>query len=277
MTERTVPLPGPIDLRVRVGRGSLTVNAGGDPHQARVSIIDRVRGDAAARYTVELSGRTLTVLSPREGGVFDLPFFGRGKDAVDVVVDVPGGTPVRLSSFAAGVVVTGRCGTADVTAGSATITLEQVDGDLRVRYGSGTCRVREVSGDVEGRAGSGGADFGRVGGSLSHACGSGDVRADTVGGTVRTRSGSGSVTIGAAHGDVDLGSGSGTMQIGIPAGRTARLNITTGSGQVTSELPIDAVSTTKAAPITIRVRTGSGDIRLLRAGQAPVADAQVGS
>lgn len=268
MTERSFPLTGPIDLQARVGRGSLTVTAVDDLTEARVAITARTAGsDIADRYVVSLEGRTLTVMSPREGGVFDLPFFGRSKDAVDVAIDVPTGTPVRLSTFSADVRVAGRVGRADIAGGSSAITVDQVAGDLRLRYGSGSCRVGAVSGDVEARSGSGSAEFGTVGGRLNCGCGSGDLRADAVGGDVRSRSGSGSATLGAVHGDVDLATGSGTMAIGIPAGRPARLNVTTGSGEVLSELPIEGVATTKGTPVSIRVRTGSGDIRLFRAAE----------
>lgn len=268
MTEYSFALTGAINLQARVGRGSLTVTAIDDLTEARVVITARSTGsEIAERYEVALAGRTLTVMSPREGGVFDLPFFGRTQDAVDVTIDVPSGTAVKLNTFSADVRVDGRVGGADIAGGSSTVTLDHVDGDLRVRYGSGTCRVRSVSGDVESRSGSGRAEFGVVGGSLDCGCGSGDLRADSVAGDVRSRSGSGGVTLGAVHGDVDLGSGSGSMTIGIPAGRPARLNVTTGSGEVTSELPIEGVATTKGRPISIRVRTGSGDIRLFRASE----------
>jgi hypothetical protein len=266
MTEHTFALPGPINLQARVGRGSLTVNAIDDLAEARVVITPRADGsDISDRYVVALADHTLTVMSPREGGVFDLPIFGRSKDAVDVVVDVPSGTALRLSTFSADVRVHGRAGGADIAAGSADIAVDHVGGDLRVRYGSGTCRVRTVSGDVESRSGSGDAEFGTVAGSLRAGCGSGELRADSVGGDVRFRSGSGGAALGAVHRDVDLASGSGAMAIGIPAGRSAQLNITTGSGEVTSELPIEGVATSKSRPVSIRVRTGSGDIRLFRA------------
>jgi hypothetical protein len=67
------------------------------------------------------------------------------------------------------------------------------------------------------------------------------------------------------HGDVDVASGTGELAIGIPAGQAARLDVTTGSGRVNSELPVEERPATAGRAITVRARTGSGDIRLFRA------------
>jgi hypothetical protein len=122
---------------------------------------------------------------------------------------------------------------------------------------------------VTSRSGSGSARFGRIGGDLNAGCGSGELDVTSVGGSVRSRAGSGRFTLARVNGDlVDLASGSGPMSIGLPAGRPARLDVTTGSGRVDSELPIHdrpRVSVSKARAMQVRARTGSGDIRLFRA------------
>ena len=53
---------------------------------------------------------------------------------------MPWGTAVKVGAFMTDVTLTGRCGNADIAAGSADITADHVDGDLRLRYGSGNCR-----------------------------------------------------------------------------------------------------------------------------------------
>jgi hypothetical protein len=84
-------------------------------------------------------------------------------------------------------------------------------------------------------------------------------------GAVRSRCGSGTARLGEVHGDVDLATGSGGLEIGLPIGVTARLDVHSGSGQVTSELPIDDKPTSAEDAITVRAKTGSGDVRLFRA------------
>jgi hypothetical protein len=271
MSTQTFPLTGPINLQARVSHGTLVVNAQDDLTEAVVTLTPRsTDSDILDRMVVELRGPTLFVTAPRQGGILDLPIFGgrREKDAVDITVTVPSGTAVKASSYTADITVHGRCGGADLASGASDISVEHVDGDLRIRYGSGNCSAERVDGSVTSRSGSGKARFGTISGSLNAGCGSGDLEADSVRGSVHARSGSGGSRIGAAYGDVDLGSGSGSMSIGLPAGYPARLDVTTGSGRVTSDLPIEdtpATSLTKAEPLTIRARTGSGDIRLFRA------------
>jgi|GEM_PF-2513947 hypothetical protein len=273
MDTKTFPLDGPINLQGRIGHGSFTITAQDGLTAATVTLVPRTKSnstesDLLERTVVELRGPTLVVETPRQGGIFDLALLGgraRQRDAVDITVTVPSGTAVKLSAFTADITVTGRSGSADIAFGSSTMTLEHVDGDLRLRYGTGTARVGRVSGSVEARSGSGDAYFGDIGGSLTSACGSGDLEVTSVHGSVRTRAGSGAASLAAVYGDVDLASGSGALAIGLPPGRAARLDVTTGSGRVNSELPVEDAPTTKGKPITVRARTGSGDVRLFRA------------
>jgi hypothetical protein len=278
MQTQTFPLDRPINLLGRSGHGTFTVTAQEDITEATVTITPRSKSDATTsgvldRTVVELRGPTLVVMAPRQGGIFDINMLGgraRERDALDVVVTVPTGTAIKLSTVTADIIVNGRCGGADVAAGSATITLDDVDGDLRLRYGSGSARVGHVSGSVTVRSGSGDAAFGEIDGSLSAGGGSGNLEVTAVHGDVRSRAGSGAASFGAVHGDLDLARGSGGIEIGLPAGRPARLDVTTGSGRVSSELPIEDSPTAKGAPITVRARTGSGDIRLFRAAFVPL-------
>jgi hypothetical protein len=260
----TIPLSTQIDLVVRLGRGSLTVHTREDAAEAIVRLTPRGQPDALDRFNVELAGHTLSVLGPRQGGLPDL-LGGRRKDSVDVVVEVPHGTALKLTSVDADITVTGRCGRADVATGSATVRLATVDGDLRLRYGSGEGSAEAVHGSVQVRAGSGSARFGEVTGGLHCGFGSGSLDASVVRGTLHSRAGSGSVSVGAVHGDVDVASGSGGFTLGVPAGVAARLDVTTGSGQLHSDLPVEQAPATGARSITIRARTGSGDVHLVRA------------
>ncbi|MGI8921787.1 MAG: DUF4097 family beta strand repeat-containing protein [Solirubrobacteraceae bacterium] len=269
MTTKTFPLSGPTSLQLRVDSGSLTVHARDGLTEASVTMAPRVTdSDIVDRTLVELRGSTLHVIAPRQRGIFDLPILGKrqhNRSAMDVTVTVPSGSAVKATTFTADIAVDGRCGTAEIASGSSTISLEEVEGDLRLRYGSSNCHVGRVSGSVELRSGSGDARFGEIGGELSSGRGSGELDATAVHGRVRTRSGSGRTTLRAVHSDVDLASGSGELAIGIPAGQPARLDMVTGSGQVDSELPVEEKPATSDDAIMIRAKTGSGDIRLFRA------------
>jgi Tfp pilus assembly protein PilX len=268
MPEHSFPLDGPISLDVRLAHGSVTVETADALAEASVHLEPGRHGDELlAQTAVELRGSTLVVHAPRQGGIFDLARFGgwRGKAELDVHLVVPTGTPVKISTFTAEIRIPGEVGNADLAWGAADAALRQVDGDLRLRFGSGTVRAVQVTGSVQLRSGSGDAQLGEVGGALTSGCGSGNLQVRVVRGSVRARAGSGDARLGAVHGDVDVTSGSGALEIGLPEGVCAQLSVTSGSGRVHSELPIEDAPRESGKPIRIRARTGSGDVRLFRA------------
>jgi hypothetical protein len=267
-TQRRFPLAGPINLSVRLGHGSLTVRTAPDLTEATVELTPAASSeDLVDRITVEMAGPTLTVHAPRPGGLADLiaPWRSRGDSGVAIVVTVPIGTALKIATFSASVTVEGRSGGADVATGSGRIRIEEVDGDLLLRYGSAESSVDRVTGSATVRSGTGNARFGEILGDLQSGCGSGRLEVGAVRGDVRSRAGSGEALLNAVYGDVDLASGSGPMSIGLPAGVPVRLDVNTGSGKVRSDLPIEDQPTTRKGAITVRARTGSGDVRLFRA------------
>jgi DUF4097 and DUF4098 domain-containing protein YvlB len=267
MTTQTFPLTGPINLRVRLGHGSLTVTTADDLTEASVSLTPReATSDAAARIEVAMNGPTLEVKQPRKGGLADLIGKWRHeRDAVDAEITIPSGTALDLTTYTADITVRGRSGGADVTTGSAAIALGHVDGDVRLRGGRSNCRIDRVTGSAVARSGAGSVSFGEVGGSVHADFGSGDVEIGTARGSVRSRSGSGNARFDAVYGDVDFATGAGQVSIGLPSGVAAQLDVQTGSGEVVSELPIDDRRTGTGTSIKVRARIGSGDVRLFRA------------
>jgi hypothetical protein len=266
--EKTFPVDGPISLQVRIAHGSVTVEPEDGLTEAKVRInADKNGADLLAETTVEMRGSTLAVAAPRQGGIFDLAMFGgwRAGRALDVRIAIPSGTPVKIVTFTAPIRILGRVGDADLAFGSAEAGVREVDGDLRLRFGSGTAKAVRVRGSVELRSGSGNAELGEIGGDLSCGCGSGDLKVRIVHGVARSRCGSGNARLGEVHGDVDVVSGSGGLEIGLPSGLTAKVDVHTGSGQVRSELPVEESPKSSSGAITVRARTGSGDVRLFRA------------
>lgn len=265
--DKSFPITGPIALHVRIAHGAVLVETEDGLTEAAVHIeTDKHGAELLAQTAVELRGSTLTINAPRQGGLFDLPLFGgwRTGRGVDVKVVVPTGTDVKIVTFDAPIRIPGRVGDADLAFGSAEAALREVDGDLRLRFGSGTAKAVRVSGSVQLRSGSGHARLGEVHGDVNCGCGSGDLQVRIVHGTVRSRCGSGNAQLNEVHGDVDVVSGSGGLEIGLPAGTSAKLDVHTGSGRVTSDLPIEDAPREADKKITVRARTGSGDVRLFR-------------
>lgn len=267
MTTNSFPLSGPVNLSVRVAHGSVLVRAVDALETATVELSGPE--EIVSRTTVELTGPTLTVHAPRQGGLADLianwrmPGVGDGR--LDAVITVPTGTAVKISSFTATVSVQGRIGGGEISSATGSISVDEVDGDLTLQYGSTDATVGRVGGSVTVRSGSGNAKLGEVGRNLTAGFGRGTLYVDRVSGTVHARSGAGEATLGEVHGDVDVASGAGSMSIGLPAGLTVRVDVTTARGEVRSELPIEQKAAAPHGAITVRARTGRGDVRLFRA------------
>jgi hypothetical protein len=274
MTTQDFPLTGPINLDVRVSVGAIVVRADDDIDTARVELIPRREdSDVLARTKVTMEGRTLTVRGPKGKGWSLDKLHGPTTcaDIVDVHLQVPAGTSMRLASYGAQATVSGRAGSVLIATGGGTSTIERVDGDLVARFANGTLDVAQVDGSVMVRCGGGRAHLGDVAGDVTLASGNGDVDVDAAHGSVRARTGSGAITIGRAAGDVDMSTGSGQLAVGLRPGQPARLDIVTGHGRLISDLdvtdaePVMGADGAAEPAITIRARTGNGDVRLFRA------------
>jgi hypothetical protein len=270
LTNQMFELSGPINLDCRIGHGSVLVHAEEGVTQASVTLTARRAGsDVVERTTVEMRGPTLVVSGPLpRGGLFDVAVLtrrSRDHDGMDVEITVPAGTAMSIASQAGDIAVTGRSGSADIATGSSSLRLDEVDGDLRLRYGSGPATVGRVKGSVEAKYGSGRLELVEVGGALDVTCGSGSLQVGVAHGAVRLRTGSGDATIDVAESDVELTSGSGDLSIGLRPGHSARLDVLTGSGRLHSDLLVEDMPPNDAGSATIRARTGSGDVHLRRA------------
>lgn len=266
---REFPLSGPINLDVRIGVGAIKVHAQDDVRTAQVELIaQKDDADTLPRTTVEMNGRTLTIRGPKARGWSLDKLLGPTTcaDVMAIVVTVPSGTAMKLASYGAQTTVSGRAGSVHIATGAGTSQIAEVDGDLIARFGSGSVNIERVTGSVKLKYGNGSAHLTEVTGPLDLVSGSGSLDVGTAHGAVRVRSGSGEVTIGRAQGDVEIATGSGTLAVGLAPGQPARLDINTGHGRLISELDVSDTAPEQDQPaITIRARTGSGDVRLFRA------------
>jgi hypothetical protein len=269
MTVQTFPLTGPINLQCRLNIGSLTVHARDNLTEARVDVVPRDPGSRVLEHvTVTMQGPTLVISGPRpRGGLLDLPLFGARsgeRDALDITAEVPSGTAMKITCMAVDLTVTGRVAGADIAGGSTTVEMDEVDGNLRLRTGSGAVRLRTVNGAAVVRSGSSDVAIETAHGAVEVAFGGGSLHVGTARGPVRFRAGSGAAEIGTAHADVDLTTGTGALSVGVPSGQQARLDVVTGLGKLTTEMPVEQTAGTGGRALTIRARTGSGDVTVRR-------------
>jgi Putative adhesin len=267
MIDKSFDVSGPITLDLRMSRASITVHEVDDATQAAVRLVPAPGSlDLTDRCTVALSGATLRITMPKngfEGG--GIRSWGRRTDGIDAEITVPSRSSIRIRSFLGTVDVTGTAGDVDIASGSADVTLDYVAGSLRVRQGSGRSELHGVTGSVVVRSGSGDVQIGEASGTVDVVCASGNLDVGVAHEQVRLRAGSGSARVLVANGDVDIVSGSGGVEVGLPAGQVARLDVATGSGQLRTELPVDDQRPPGRRAITVKARTGSGDIRIGRA------------
>ncbi|HEX2902760.1 MAG TPA: DUF4097 family beta strand repeat-containing protein [Jatrophihabitans sp.] len=277
MIEKSFSLTSTITLDCRFLAGSVTVRALPDSSQASVRISARANERVLEQFRVELTGDILYVLQSRDraGAMMDNLFGRVGTSGVDVTVDLPAGSGLRVAVQSADIRTEGTLGATDLASGSATVQLAEIDGDLRVRGGSGDIGIERVTGATTIRGGSGSVRIRNAGRQLSVGLGSGDLHVGAAHGRVRMRSGSGGVTIGLADGDVDVTSGSGSVRVGLAAGRAARLDVLTGSGRLHTDMPVQAQAPAgqDAEPVTVRARTGAGDVTIQRADPSLLAAA----
>ncbi len=201
-------LRGEMVLTERAGE-SLTLEAGaGKLIITGRSGIDYIRVDATLcasdqerldALNVSLEGGTLDTDYPRNGSS---GWFGRNRYArIDLVVQVPAGTNLRVDDSSGSVEITG-VGDVELRDGSGSMQLRGV-ASVVVEDGSGSLRIDDVTGDVTVEDGSGSLRIRGVGGDVVISDGSGSIEVGAVGGTVRVHGGgAGSVTVRDVGGDL---------------------------------------------------------------------------
>jgi DUF4097 and DUF4098 domain-containing protein YvlB len=174
--------------------------------------------------------------------------------SIDYVVTAPSGTNVNANSGSGDVNVTGLNAPLKASTGSGDIFAKNLTGDISLSTGSG-----DVHAWMNGSQ------------STSAKTGSGTIELNGVAGGLQAETGSGDITVSGQPGDswkLETGSGSVTLNTGHSA---YNLDASTSSGDVHSDPPLTTHGTLSRSHITgeingggptVRVSTGSGDIRI---------------
>ena len=257
--DKTLQTNGAVTLNVNTGSGYIHITPGSDSsvhiighvHAAKWnswldsgSPEERVR-QVVANPPIEQSGNTISV--------------GKHTDnyrniSIDYDITTPKGTDLSANSGSGDIHVADLNGPAKINTGSGSIEASGLSGRTNLQTGSGDIRAQLSSpSSVKAETGSGSIRLKGVAGELYAQTGSGDIDAQgqpTSGWKLQT--GSGSVTL-------DTGSSK------------FSLDASTGSGSVHSDPPITMHGSIEKHHITgdingggptVRVETGSGDIRI---------------
>jgi DUF4097 and DUF4098 domain-containing protein YvlB len=280
-TMHTFETPGPVSLRVELWQGEVDVTAE-DTQTTTVELIP-AHGDPGAQdiidnAKVEQRGDEIVVLMPKvKSGLFR-----RGSEITARIV-VPKLSRARIETASADIATHGELGDVRAASGSGEVAIDQAD-DVEVRTGSGDIRLDAAKGSVSTKSGSAEVVVGKVNGDCDVLSGSGAVAIDEVGGMLKVKAGSGDIVVQAPgrgvdamsgsgdlvfkrveHGRVKAKTGSGDVTVGVANGTAAYLDVTSVTGDVSSELDGAEAPTDDAPTAEILVQTGSGDVVLQRA------------
>jgi len=254
--DKTLHVSGQVMLSVNTGSGYIHVSPGSG---SEVHIIGHVHangwgfGDSAddrvhqvvANPPIEQTGNIISI-GKHTNGLHNV--------SIDYDITTPRGTDLEANS------------------GSGDLRLQDVGGSLKANTGSGSIQANGVTGRVALETGSGDirADL-HAASDVKAETGSGGIHLQGVDGALFAETGSGDIEIGGqptSNWKLETGSGSVTLNVG---SAHFSLDASTGSGDVHSDPPLTMHGTLEKHHVqgdingggpTVRVETGSGDIRI---------------
>ncbi|MFL6141336.1 MAG: DUF4097 family beta strand repeat-containing protein [Labedaea sp.] len=212
---------------------------------------DVTPAEAVRQTRIDLTAGRLVVRAPRALPLRSVP--------LSVIVRAPAGSHPNARSGSGNIEVAGSAGRLDAHTGSGEITADRADGPAKVHSGSGAVRLGPMLAGLRARTGTGDLEVSSIAGSASLFTGSGDVWLGAVAGDVMARTGSGDLTVAdAASGEIELQTGSGAIRVGVRAGSAAEIDLSSGTGEARSELPLTGARPESAPRLRVRGRTASG-------------------
>ena len=258
------PTDGPVDLRVRNGRGTVEVTAD-DIAETLVDVSGR-HDVGNVRVSASDDGRQVVVEVPKSWRPGGPPRF-------DITVRVPLGSTADLSAASASITTRGMLAKVDAKTASGALSIEQVEGDCHAHTASGGVELGMIGGTVDLRSASGDLRVARVGGRCAARTASGSIDVGWAGDLVNATSASGHVTVrDAAHGEVSCRSTSGNVAIGVRKGTLVWLDLHTVSGRTRCSLRDEtAPDGGREEVLPVKASTVSGDITIAPSGAAAAA------
>lgn len=225
---------------------------------ARVTITSR-GGDIESRFDVDFSGEPGQVeITVRRKGARLFSWLGRGNN-LKFEIEVPRETDLSIGTAGGSISVEKIDGNVRLDTSGGSISVEEVSGAVRADTSGGSISVAEVEGDVTADTSGGSINVEQVrgearldtsGGSIRAGRVSGDLHADTSGGSIRieeaggyvhAETSGGRVTVSFAAGNArggDLSTSGGGIAVALDPGIDLDLDAETSGGSVTLDLPL---------------------------------------
>lgn len=253
--DRTLSVNGRVDLSLSTGSGNIHLTRGAGN---QVKIHGRVHSNNWGGGNSDERVRQVAANPPIEqtGNIVRI---GRRHEnlrniSIDYEIEAPADSFLDASSGSGDVTDDGVGQTAKLNSGSGNIRATGVHGGFTVGTGSGNIYAEQSGeGDVKAETGSGNIELRDLHGGLKATTGSGDIKAG-----------------GAPAGDWRLETGSGSIELW-PGSTGFTLDASTGSGSIHTDHEMSVQGSFDKHHITgkvagggptVRVQTGSGDIRI---------------
>ena len=268
---------GPVTVAVRAHRGRVDITAA-DGAAVQVGVVpldgSAAAAEAARDTYVALDGDTLVVDAPTSSA-----WQWRRAPRLAVTIRVPTGSSIAATVASADLRAVGRYAAARVKAASGDAWIDEVTGSAQIESASGDLVVGRVGGALRIGSASGAVRVGDVAGDVSAKGASGDITIRGVGGSLSADTASGDIEVGVVRrGQTGIQSASGDVEVGVAAGTRVWLDVSTASGSTVNDLtmgpptPAGQGGGEGQAPLRLRIRTASGDIRIRRVlGDLPAA------
>jgi len=250
--ERTLTVNGRVELSVSTGSGNIHLTRGSD---TQVHIWGKVKSgwggneqrvhEIAANPPIEQTGNIVRIGGHHEN---------MHNISIDYEIQAPQNAFLEASSGSGDITVEGIGENAKISTGSGNIHATGLHGGFKVDTGSGNIYVDQTGqGDVKAQTGSGNVELRNVHGGLHAGTGSGDIKVG-----------------GAPSSDWKLETGSGNIEFST-GGAAFTLEASTGSGSIHTDMEMLTQGSNNHHHVsgkiagggpTVRIETGSGDIRV---------------
>jgi DUF4097 and DUF4098 domain-containing protein YvlB len=275
--DKTLQVTGPVDLEVLTHSGDVTVRAGAS---GSVQIHGKIYvGDRWLRGTRQGDVQQIQQNPPirQDGNSVHIDYVNMQNISVDYEITVPAETTIRSHSGSGDQTMEGTHGNVDIETGSGDVKLTSLTGEVRLHTGSGDVRAHQISGAVRGGAGSGDIEIEEAAqGDIDLHTGSGNITVRGIQGAFHGEAGSGDITAeGTQSGSWEIHTGSGNVRVRLPASAAFDADISTSSGTINVESPIEMTvqgrvqesrkqirGKVRGGGPLLSVKTGSGDIQI---------------
>jgi hypothetical protein len=265
-----------VQLRLRLSAGWIRITTQ-ETQETRVDVIplndDPASVEAAAAVREELRRREdhfeVTVEAPEHNH----RFFGFGRQPqLGFEITAPKGTSLAASVASADVSGTGSFGDIEVRSASGDVLFEEVAGLATIKTASGDVRLEGAGRGADVKTASGDVRLSKVEDRLRATLVSGDLEVYGVAGSTHASTVSGDIRIeNASRGDATLRSVSGDMLLDVVPGCSVWLDVSSLSGDTSSELELGEAPAAERADLELHASSVSGDIRVTRGHERTAA------